>query len=295
MTAKKYRRTFWSHILTGTFKVINWLVPWHRLPVALGALNLLAFRDLLREKNLYDTNTHANGDGQPAPAPPHPQAFYTRTDDGTYNSLEDPRMGCAGARFGRNVPLERTYPEEGEALLTPNPRAVSRKLLTREKFIPATTLNLLAAAWIQFQVHDWFAHDNSKTDGDDFRLNFEEDDDWNEKETDPEARKYMRVRRTDEGRDALPRRRGTPAHLPEPQLSLVGRLGRLRLRREDSGGSADEHDDGKLTVDEKRQAADRPRDGHRRHRLHGQLVDRSRAPAHALHARAQRHLRQPQA
>src|SRR3712207_4184722 len=107
MPAKRYRRTFASHILTGTFKVINWLVPWHRLPVALGALNLLAYRDLLREKNLYDTNTPANGDSPAAP-PAHPQAFYQRTDDGTYNSLEDPRMGSARARFGRNMPLERT-------------------------------------------------------------------------------------------------------------------------------------------------------------------------------------------
>ncbi|KAH0128739.1 heme peroxidase, partial [Aureobasidium melanogenum] len=29
-------------------------------------------------------------------------------------------------------------------------------------FKPATTLNLLAAAWIQFQVHDWVFHENSE-------------------------------------------------------------------------------------------------------------------------------------
>src|SRR4030095_14141043 len=28
---------------------------------------------------------------------------------------------------------------------------------------PATFLNLLAAAWIQFMVHDWFVHERSKT------------------------------------------------------------------------------------------------------------------------------------
>lgn len=32
--------------------------------------------------------------------------------------------------------------------------------MTRKEFIPATTLNLLAAAWIQFQTHDWFVHEN---------------------------------------------------------------------------------------------------------------------------------------
>ena len=37
-------------------------------------------------------------------------------------------MGSAGTRFGRNVPLEHTYPETEPRLLTPNPRAVSREL-----------------------------------------------------------------------------------------------------------------------------------------------------------------------
>lgn len=262
MPAKKYRRTFSSHILTGTFKVINWLVPWHRLPVALGALNLLAFRDLLREKNLYDTNTPANGNS-PAPAPPpHPQAFYQRTDDGTYNSLEDSRMGCAGARFGRNVPLERTYPEQGEALLTPNPRAVSRKLMTREKFIPATTLNLLAAAWIQFQVHDWFAHDNSKDEGDDFRLSLEDGDDWNEKETDPEARKYMRIRRTERDSTRVPADAGRPpTYLNRNSHWWDGSavygcdkktLARLRTFGRGADGNEDPKLRGKLIVDNNR-------------------------------------------
>ena len=38
--------------------------------------------------------------------------------------------------------------------MTPNPRTVSRRLLTRKEFIPATTLNTLAATWIQFMVKD---------------------------------------------------------------------------------------------------------------------------------------------
>ena len=35
---------------------------------------------------------------------------------------------------------------------------MSSELLARKQFIPATTLNLLAAAWIQFEVHDWMSH-----------------------------------------------------------------------------------------------------------------------------------------
>ena len=42
--------------------------------------------------------------------------------------------------------------------MNPNPRTVSQELFTRTKFQPATILNVLAAAWIQFQVHDWFVH-----------------------------------------------------------------------------------------------------------------------------------------
>ena len=43
-------------------------------------------------------------------------------------------------------------------MLKPNPRTISRELLARREFIPATTLNVLAAAWLQFEVHDWMSH-----------------------------------------------------------------------------------------------------------------------------------------
>ena len=74
-------------------------------------------------------------------------------------------MGAAGRRFGRNVPLEHVVPDTAN-LLIPNPRVVSRELMTRDAFQPATFLNLLAASWIQFMVHDWFVHKRSATDRD---------------------------------------------------------------------------------------------------------------------------------
>ena len=74
-------------------------------------------------------------------------------------------MGRAGVRFGRNHPLGVTVPEKPPWLMTPNPRTVSTQLLNREEFIPAASLNVLAAAWIQFENHDWFSHgDPSPTD-----------------------------------------------------------------------------------------------------------------------------------
>src|SRR5438874_2084781 len=73
-------------------------------------------------------------------------------------------MGALGSRVGRNVPLDHAYPDPDDRLLEPNPRRVSLELLTRKEFIPATTLNLLAGAWIQFEVHDWFSHGKGETE-----------------------------------------------------------------------------------------------------------------------------------
>ena len=133
-------------------------VSWHRLPLPLSLPLLALMRDRLREQNLYDTGQppgleppETNGSSEPA-------YLTSRTWDGTYNDLEDPLMGSTGSRFGRNVPLEHTFPEQEPRLSTPSVRKVSRELMTRDEFIPATTLNVLAAAWIQFEVHDWFSH-----------------------------------------------------------------------------------------------------------------------------------------
>jgi hypothetical protein len=131
-------------------------------------------RNELRKKNLYDTEEPPEA-RQEIPATPDPGLRDGRTFDGTSNDLHFPRMGAAGRRFGRNFPLDSVSPDAPN-LLIPNPRVVSRELMTREEFLPATILNLLAAAWIQFMVHDWFVHKRSKSDfveiptppGDDF-------------------------------------------------------------------------------------------------------------------------------
>jgi len=128
---------------------------WHRLPTPLGLVALVGIRNRLRARNLHDTGSPAT----PAPDP-DPTQQSARTADGTYNDLANPAMGSAGSRFGRNVPLDRTHPDR-DRMLQPNPRTVSLELLTREKFIPAPTLNVLAAAWLQFMIRDWFSHGKS--------------------------------------------------------------------------------------------------------------------------------------
>src|SRR5919106_2971957 len=127
---------------------------WHRLPLPLALLALAEMRNRLRERNLFDTGTPA---GLSLPEPDgesEPRYVTARTFDGTFNDLDDPLMGSTGTRFGRNIPLEHSYPERPPQLLDPNPRTLSLELMTRERFIPATTLNILAGAWIQFEVHD---------------------------------------------------------------------------------------------------------------------------------------------
>ena len=101
-----------------------------------------------------------------------------RTVDGSWNDLANPTMGMAGTRFGRNVPIEHTWPDTG-ALLEPNPRTVSRRLMTRDELIPATAGNALIAAWLQFMIRDWFKHGTSPTE-DPWTLELDPDDDWPE-------------------------------------------------------------------------------------------------------------------
>jgi hypothetical protein len=151
-------------------------IGWSKLPWPLGLLVVLGLRFRLRAKNLYDS-----GRG-PLDVPPpgdewHVDHLTARTIDGTYNDLEEPLMGALGSRFGRNVPLDHAYPDPDDRLLEPDPRRVSLELLTRDEFIPATTLNLLAGAWIQFEVHDWFSHGQNETENP-WRIELAADDPW---------------------------------------------------------------------------------------------------------------------
>ena len=134
----------------------NLRVPWTELPYILALLNFIGMRELLRDENLVDTQTLPSVDPD-VERPSDTSYLHARSPDGVYNDLSVPLMGSKGTRFGRNVPLIYTYPDEAK-LLTPNPRTVSLELLTRGKFQPATILNTLAAAWIQFMVHDWLSH-----------------------------------------------------------------------------------------------------------------------------------------
>ena len=150
------------------FRAVNRYLPWYRLPVRLGLLNLEALRHVLRSRNLFDSEVReAPPQARPVPpVPPGEDVRVRRTFDGTSNDLSAPEMGSVGSAFGRNL-----RPDLRPDLFdVPSPIAVSQQLLYRDTFRPARSLNLLAAAWIQFQVHDWVNHRRYPLGQDDVRV-----------------------------------------------------------------------------------------------------------------------------
>jgi hypothetical protein len=173
-----YRPSLGARLLAAWAGQIDRTRRWTALPSYTGVLVLAGLRTTLRRKNLADTET-LPATARPDP-PPCAHSLTARSADGTWNDLTVPAMGGANTRFGRNVPNDRTYPDYGGRLLEPSPRRISRELMTRGDFIPATSLNLLAAAWIQFMVHDWLSHGKNEKD-DPWRLELDPDDDWPER------------------------------------------------------------------------------------------------------------------
>ncbi|OKO74556.1 peroxidase family protein [Bradyrhizobium sp. AS23.2] len=180
-----FHRRVLDEILNVVYRVINFFVRWDRLPTLLGAVNLSVFRNRLREYNLYHTGY---GIGTSAGWSAGNERW--RSADGSFNSLDHPHMGMAGSRFGRNFPLPECVPDSEDDLLEPSPRLISETLLARETFIPATSLNLLAAAWIQFETHNWFSHGIPEP-GNEFNIPLPQGHDWPE-----QVNGCMQIRRT---------------------------------------------------------------------------------------------------
>jgi Animal haem peroxidase len=174
-----YRETPFWRAYDGLAQAIDHRIGWARLPKPLGLLVLVGLRNILRRRNLHDTTSLPSTGGAQA-GPLTPEVLTGRTQDGSYNDLDHPTMGMAGTRFGRNVPLEAGYQESPADLLSPNPRVVSRELLTRKEFVPATSLNILAAAWIQFMVKDWLSHGEGDSEHV-YELPLAADDPWPQK------------------------------------------------------------------------------------------------------------------
>src|SRR3954468_22609302 len=168
-------RSLSSKVLRGVFSRVNKKRAWYELPTTpLKALNLLSLRLDLRDMNLFDTSTPIRKHG--IEEPPE-EVLKARRPDGKWNDLNDPAMGSTDSAFTRNVDPKRIRPEKPPRLHDPSARKVSLELMARHEFQPATTLNVLAAAWIQFENHNWFFHGRGKPE-ETMDVPVDEGDDW---------------------------------------------------------------------------------------------------------------------
>ncbi|MCK5875278.1 MAG: peroxidase [Alcanivoracaceae bacterium] len=135
---------------------VTWpaLTKFGTLGIVAGLLTLAVEREQLFENNLIDVE---DWEARNAEIVCDERSLTARTEDGTCNILSNPAEGAANIRFGRNVARDASFGET-DTLLTPNPREISNKLMARDEFKPAASLNFIAASWIQFMVHDWFDH-----------------------------------------------------------------------------------------------------------------------------------------
>ncbi|MCI9870565.1 hypothetical protein ARTB_08500 [Arthrobacter humicola] len=86
-------------------------------------------------------------------------------------------MGMANTRFGRNVSIDSTRPVPPDRILETNAREISRRLITRDRIIPATAGNALIAPCLQFMIRDWFNHGRGWSENPSI-LPTEPGDDW---------------------------------------------------------------------------------------------------------------------
>lgn len=153
----------------------NWHVSAGHLPERLRApfqiMKLAFMREALFANNLVGPYADGVKTGFcETDAEPPEWARYWRTADGSWNDLRkdddgryDPMVGAAFTRFFRNVGcdkgLEATRPRESPGTNPVSVRELSRALLApRGPRAEVPFLNVWAASWIQFMVHDWVSH-----------------------------------------------------------------------------------------------------------------------------------------
>jgi hypothetical protein len=151
---------------------------WYRRNLVRATLMLANRRDRLNKRQLFPVYPRGEGVGFFRSAQAAPEwARWARTADGSWNDLSEPMAGASGTRFGANTDPTRTPGERGERLLTPNPRTVSRVLLTRNQGLkPIPFLNLNAASWIQFMTHDWVSYGDAIQNAPPYRVELDADD-----------------------------------------------------------------------------------------------------------------------
>ena len=140
---------------------------WYRHSWVVGVLLLAYIREQLNAENLKSTyppgelvallRTRASHRRRASPISALP------TEAGT--TSPNPKEGAAGTRFLRNVDLSATHPETGQRCSRRTLAKSASSCSTRPddadgqpEMAPVAFLNLLAASWIQFMIHDWISH-----------------------------------------------------------------------------------------------------------------------------------------
>ena len=132
---------------------------WHRLPRPLGLLVLFGVRNVLREKNLFDTNA------QPAVNLPRSGTTGAGTPGPAHDRRDVQRPGRAADGHGRlpvraqRARFAQMFQEPQPEIMTPNPREVSRRLLTRRpSFNPPRWPTRWSPPGCSSMIRDWFSH-----------------------------------------------------------------------------------------------------------------------------------------
>jgi hypothetical protein len=126
---------------------------WYKENMFKGLIGLADMREKLEKGNIFDSYVLL-----PKNVTCNKSSHFFRTANGMCNDLDSPIMGSTGVRFGRNINPNELQFTNDEELIYPNPRTISKVLLTRKKIKEVPFLNLFAASWIQFMVHDWVSH-----------------------------------------------------------------------------------------------------------------------------------------
>src|SRR4051812_4555559 len=155
------KRSLPNKAMHAVFGRVNRKKQWHELPFPINLLNLLSLRLDLRDMNLYDTSEKIKTE---ATEEPPKEALTARRPGGRRKDLKDKDMGPVESVFTRNIDPKRIKPDKTPRLHEPSARKVALELMTRHEFQPATNLNILAAAWIQFGNHNWFFHGRGKAE-----------------------------------------------------------------------------------------------------------------------------------
>eukprot|EP00884_Botryococcus_braunii_P007940 jgi/Botrbrau1/17147/Bobra.0157s0042.2 len=135
-------------------------------PLVPGLAYLSALRQELVELHIYDTN---GPDTMRYPGVCGSNETRFRTYEGHCNAINIPpgtipgQVTNMGAKDTRFMFFHEPAPPDTELLFDPIPYTVAKKMVRGGKQQLADIMNLLAAGWIQFNIHDWMNHTSDFT------------------------------------------------------------------------------------------------------------------------------------